>query len=503
MFEKFKKPTKTKKPFKKIVAYVVFGLISLVFVFFGVVPSQFGLQQSGAAAYVNRSAISLADYLSQKENMERQYQDILQQLPEQFRETQINQLRQRALEQLIESELLYQEAVDRGYQVADKEVAEMIRSFDAFQEEGSFRRDLYQNYLDAVRLRPAQFEKKIKKDLAVNGLRRALIGALRPSEIELQKLNDLEEVQLNLEYVEVDFEQLKRLQLSDKEVLEFLSSSEGEEQVKKYYNDYPIEFEGKQRVRARHILRRASTKEEKTSARAKIAEIKKELTTENFAELAKKWSEDPVSAEKGGDLDFFEKGQMVPEFEKVAFSLSTGKISEIVESPFGFHLIEVLEKEAGGPLPFDSVKNQIAEKILKKNKATALKSEFKQLVAEGSSAGLMAWLKSEGLSMQETGRFSLSRDYLPKLGQGEKFLDAVVKVSKQGQFAQEVIEQSGKTYAVKLKEVVWPSQKSQDSLKMKRAGDTQLNEVFGQWIDQLKQNATIQRNQALLTRGDS
>ncbi len=104
-----------------------------------------------------------------------------------------------------------------------------------------------------------------------------------------------------------------------------------------------VYFLPKEEVKAAHILILSRDRSEEEALKA-ITEIKTNLTVDNFADYAQKYSEDPGSKDNGGDLGWFGKGQMVPEFEQAAFSLEEGKISEIVKTPFGYHLILVKEK---------------------------------------------------------------------------------------------------------------------------------------------------------------
>jgi parvulin-like peptidyl-prolyl isomerase len=82
----------------------------------------------------------------------------------------------------------------------------------------------------------------------------------------------------------------------------------------------------------------------------------------DFAELAKKYSEDPGSKDKGGDLDYFPRGQMVPEFEQTAFSLPPGQVSDLVKTQYGFHIIKVVDKQAGATQTLDQVRTQISRR---------------------------------------------------------------------------------------------------------------------------------------------
>jgi parvulin-like peptidyl-prolyl isomerase len=126
-----------------------------------------------------------------------------------------------------------------------------------------------------------------------------------------------------------------------------------------------------ERVRARHILIAVAEDadlKEKTAARNKITDIlKKILEGADFAEMAEKHSDDKGSAKegRGGDLGTFTRGDMVPPFEKTAFQLPVGQVSEIVETPFGYHIIKVEEKRAATRLPYDEVKNDLREYLLR------------------------------------------------------------------------------------------------------------------------------------------
>jgi peptidyl-prolyl cis-trans isomerase C len=148
----------------------------------------------------------------------------------------------------------------------------------------------------------------------------------------------------------------------DRLLMDSILATEGkagvtDDAMKKVYEDATKQVSGEQEVHARHIL--VPTEEE---AKAIVEELKKGA---DFAELAKKKSKDPGAAD-GGDLGFFTKEQMVPEFSAVAFALEPGKISDPVKSQFGWHVIKVEEKRDRKPPPFDQVKPQIETFVVRK-----------------------------------------------------------------------------------------------------------------------------------------
>ncbi|HNF58997.1 MAG TPA: peptidyl-prolyl cis-trans isomerase, partial [Elusimicrobiota bacterium] len=140
-----------------------------------------------------------------------------------------------------------------------------------------------------------------------------------------------------------------------------------------------------ERVRARHILISVpsadgaptgwatATPEQKAAARKKILDLKNQIKKgADFADLASKNSVDKGSAANGGDLGFFTRGQMVPPFEKAAFALGVGQVSDMVESPFGLHLIQVEEKKAATKLRFEDAEDDIKEYLFRAGQQKAL-----------------------------------------------------------------------------------------------------------------------------------
>jgi parvulin-like peptidyl-prolyl isomerase len=121
-------------------------------------------------------------------------------------------------------------------------------------------------------------------------------------------------------------------------------------------------------VRARHILVKAdksATEEDRKKAKEKAESIRKRVAAgEDFEKLAAEYSDDNSSKTKGGDLGFFPKGRMGADFDKVAFSLKSGELSPVFETPYGFHIVKGEEKKESIPEPFDRVKEKVKERVL-------------------------------------------------------------------------------------------------------------------------------------------
>jgi len=220
-----------------------------------------------------------------------------------------------ALNQLIASELLYQAGKKLDIKDLDKQVDEQLA------------------------LRKAQF----------------------PSTAEYEKI--LKETGLS----EKDLKLLMRKEIVINNLLEKEVASKvkvTDEEVKKFYDDNKEKFKTEESVRASHILigvdEKASAADKK-KAKEKAEAIRKRVAGgEDFAAVAKKESTCP-SAPQGGDLGFFTKGQMVPEFEKAAFALKPAEVSDVVETKFGYHIIKAQEKKAAGTVSFDEAKKNIGE----------------------------------------------------------------------------------------------------------------------------------------------
>lgn len=140
-----------------------------------------------------------------------------------------------------------------------------------------------------------------------------------------------------------------------------------DKEVEEFYNQKKEIFKQQERVKASHILVKSEatdTPEKKKEQKAKIDEILKKAKAKDadFAELAKKHSEGP-SGPNGGDLGYFTRGRMVPEFEKAAFEQEIGGVSNVVETQFGYHIVKVFDKKAERDLPFDEVKEDIRSNL--------------------------------------------------------------------------------------------------------------------------------------------
>jgi peptidyl-prolyl cis-trans isomerase C len=240
---------------------------------------------------------------------------------QQIPDAQMPKIENSVLDSLIVGELLFQESKKKGIQVKPETVTEQLATVkQRFPSEAEFKKALEEN-----KLTESKIEADIKRDIAIQQL--------------------------------IDKEVDQKVQITD-------------EESKTFYDTNPQLFQQPERVKASHILIKVdegATEEKKAEARKKIQEVQQKVQKgEDFAELAKTYSEGP-SAPKGGDLGLFGRGQMVKPFEDVAFRLKPNETSDIVETKFGYHLIKVVEKQPSKKVAYTDVKERI-DKHLKDQK---------------------------------------------------------------------------------------------------------------------------------------
>jgi parvulin-like peptidyl-prolyl isomerase len=163
-------------------------------------------------------------------------------------------------------------------------------------------------------------------------------------------------------------EYISNLSISEQEINDFISKPENQKSLEAAYTDNLTKYNKPEEVKARHIL----ISGEDSKSLEKIKAIRSKVTVKNFSEMAKKETQDPSGKTNGGDLGWFANGRMVPEFEKVAFGMKKGEISEPVKTQFGYHIILVEDKKAAEIKPLESVKTELAKIEIQKTKAQDL-----------------------------------------------------------------------------------------------------------------------------------
>ena len=302
-----------------------------------------------------------------------------------------------ALENLVAQKALVKDVADKHLTASDDMVRQTILSIPGLTDaDGKFNKERYQQLLGAQGLNPEKFEATLRHDLAMQQVNAAVQGsAFAPSAIAL-RLSSLNQQKREVQELSVDAKDFRaqvkitdamsqefydrfpaQFQIPESLKAEFVVLSApmvedqivvSDEQIKKFFEQNQARYKSDEQRRASHILIKAGkamSATEKGAAKAKaeklLAAVKK--SPGDFAKLAKENSDDPGSAERGGDLEFFGKGMMVKPFEDAAYQLKEGEISGIVESDFGFHIIKLTAIKAAATRPLSEVKSNIEDEI--------------------------------------------------------------------------------------------------------------------------------------------
>jgi peptidyl-prolyl cis-trans isomerase D len=344
---------------------------------------------------------------------------------------------QRIVQQMIQEEASLAEAGRLGIKASDAEVRERILSLPAFQENGQFIGD--QRYRQLLRMqappmRPDEFEDQVRRSVAVEKLQAALTGwmTVADSDVtsELKKRNEKVKVQVanfpadkfreglaatdaevakqfedHKESYRIPEKRKIRYVTIDQEGLRQRATVTGQ-QIERAYNDNIQQYSTPEQVRASHILLKTAEKDDgsvKKQAEELLAKVK---AGADFGELAKKNSQDESSAVKNGDLDFFPKGQMVPEFDKAAFSMKVGEISDLVKSQFGYHIIKVTDKKAASTKTLAEVRTQIEDQLKYEQAQAAAQKLADQVAGElKKPSDFDSVARARGLQGGESGLF--------------------------------------------------------------------------------------------------
>ena len=345
---------------------------------------------------------------------------------------------QRIVQQLIEEEISVAEAKKLGITASDQEVRARIMAIPSFQENGQFiGYDRYRQMLQMQNppLSPDDFEEQVRRSLTVEKLQAALTNWISISEADAEAEFRERNEKVKLAVVNFPAEKfLEGTQATDQEVADWFEKNKETyrvpekrkvryavvdtqgirdritvtpQDVQRYYEDNQQQYSTPEQVRASHILLKTEGKNEadvKKQAEDLAAQAKKGA---DFAELAKKYSQDESNNTKGGDLDFFGRGQMVAEFDKVAFSLEPGQVSDAFKTSFGYHIVKLAEKRPATKQPLEQVRAAIEDQI----KWQRAQDEAQRIADDISGklktpADFDGVARARGLTVAESGFFS-------------------------------------------------------------------------------------------------
>ncbi len=409
---------------------ILFGIIIVVFVIYFGASNPTG-SKDPVLAYVDGQPIAARDF-------ERAYGRIVDGMRRQnpglsAEDLQNPQIRQGILNQMITSRLLMNEAERLGIAVSDAEVRTGIARIEAFQgPDGQFHPEIYKAVLSENRLTPTEFEAEFRDNLLTEKMRVYAGLPVRLDEAQAREWYDWSREQMRVDYVLFPSESLADMvQVGVAQVADFYEKNKdsfvepaqasmrfidftvkslaarqsvGDDEIKAYYDSHQQSFTRREEVKARHILVVApadAPEADQQKAKARIDELARSATAANFAELAKKNSQDG-SAAQGGELGWFGRGVMVKPFEDAAFALKKGEVSTPVRTQFGWHLILAEDRRVPGLMTFDEARDEVRSRLAEAaEKVNELMDRTLDQLASGMKLDAIA--KEIDLPVQDSG----------------------------------------------------------------------------------------------------
>ena len=465
----------TPGPTKKIVLGILLLLICAAMVI-TLVPGGLGGSSFGfgtgfgqdVLARVGGKEISVVEAQRTARNLGRQ------QFPQGVPQMVLPFLMQNATEVLINQHALLAEAQRMGIKVSDAELQDELRhGFLAPQlfPNGNFvGQQEYEDFVSRNDLTIPQFEQIIKDGILQQRLRDMVTGAADVSASDLEQQFRRQNTKVKFQYAVLSSDELKKQihpgeaelkayydrnkqvytnSIPEKRKVRYVLIDSGKlsaetkatpEQLQTYYKQHQDEYRVSEQVNVRHILIKTPTPgpdgkvDDKAvqAAKQKAEDTLKQLHGgSNFADLAKKYSQDPGSAKNGGSLGFIGRGRTVPEFEQAAFSLPKGGTSGLIKSSYGFHIIHVDDRQDAHLKSLAEVKDQIEPAIVQEQVARQAQALADKVANQARTLGIEKAAAQNGLQVVTTD-FVSRNDSLPGIGSSPELMEAIFSAHDKG-----------------------------------------------------------------------
>jgi peptidyl-prolyl cis-trans isomerase D len=372
----------------------------------------------------------------------------------------------RAAEQLITQKALVVEAGRMGLRATDEDLRDELQhgiyAATLFPGGKFIGQEAYEGLLQNADLSVPQFEAGVKQDILVRKLRNLVAASASVDDPAVRQEFEKRNTKIKFQYAVISEADIRKgIHPSDAELKAFYERNKAtynnsipekrkvtyaiidssriasntqvtQSDLQSYYNQHQDEYRVPEQVNVRHILIKSPApgpdgkvdQKADEAAKGKAEDILKQIKAGgNFADLAKKYSEDPGSAKNGGSLSWIGKGRTVPEFEKAAFSLPKGGTSDVVKSSYGYHIIHVDDKQEAHVKSLDEVKPQIEAVLRQQKAARAAEGEANAFVTQARTSGLDKAALGKGLQVTTTD-FVSRTDSLPGIGNAPQFMEA-------------------------------------------------------------------------------
>jgi len=356
------------------------------------------------------------------------------------------------------------QANDMGIRVSEEEVANAIKSMLPNIFQGGFNKELYAGFLSQQGLTIPEFETNVRKQMQLVKLRNLVMEGLIVTADEIEGEYKRRNEKINVEYVAFAADKFKgqvtltpadvqtyfnanrdRFKTEEKRSFDLLVAAEdkigatidvSENTLRQVYASAGDRWRSGERVHVRHILFKTTEKSDADvkAIEAKAAGVLQQIKSgADFAKLATEHSDDPGSKAKGGDLDWVVKGQTVANFEASAFSLKKNEISNLVKTEYGFHILQVLDREEPKVKTFEDVKAELAVEMRRQQVQARMEQAAEQARAElakapKNAAAIAAKYNLNHYTVQE----ARPSDPLQEIGVNQDFSSAVFSLQPGG-----------------------------------------------------------------------
>jgi len=452
------------------------AIIALVFIFY--FGYSFTSRDGVKVAFINGEYITGQEY-------NRAYRNLLQALQREYKSVcsenliKAFDLENRAFNNLVNEKLITQEARKLGLDVTEKEVQDRIIAYPAFQFQGRFDEERYQWLLRQNGMKAEVFEAEISRQLLREKVEQFLTTFLPVTDNEVLDQYNYNKQQIKIGYVHFQPEKLKEsvtldqsklgpffddrkenYRVPEKIKLAYIvidpetfkeNAVPSEQQITEYYEDNQEMFKQEKEVKARHILfklsKDTSEEEEKKIKEKALSVLKMAREGDDFAALAKEYSEGPTG-EKGGDLGFFPQGRMVKPFEEAAFKMKKDEISDLVKTSFGYHIIWVEDIREARMKSLDEAKKQITETLTNIVTADLAHEKGLSLIDQMPyEVDLGKYASEHKMPIEQTDYFSQNEN-IPGIGNDDKLRQSLFSLEKGD--VSELVELVNKFYIIQI-----------------------------------------------------
>ena len=430
--------TYMRKRSKSWITKFIFGAIIIVFVFWG--GSAYWSKEANKVAKIDRYIITQQQFAKAYSDALRLYQA---RLGDAFTPEVLAQLdlKKTVLDQMINDYIVNDEARKLGVSVSDEELQEAIRTFPAFQQNGQFSLDSYKRLLQYQRMTPAEFEEQQRKAFFQQRVYSMITENIIVSPQEVEAYYQYQNDSFNLHYLSVDAQSFsKDAVVGDEEAAAYYETNKERykiaprivltavlfpveryfdeaavsvDEARDYYDSHRQEFAEEAKIHGRHILIRVPQDADQTTIDKKRAAAQKIYDQVkaggNFAELAKKYSEDPGTSAAGGDIGTVPQSSLPASMAEAFSGMKHGEVRGPVQTALGFHVLKLEKKSEAKQRSFEEVSASIVERMRHQRAKIIARDEAGNAHMELFEQGindLAGYAESKGLETREIGPFA-------------------------------------------------------------------------------------------------